>query len=357
MTIGGDGIIGWRRSVSLLPALILAACLVILGQGVAQAQLFSDRPPPVPPASVPDPGGAVSLAPPSGPGAAPPSLPPTLTQPLSPSMPPPAVTTVPPAAPLNAAVPGQGVLSLTAKYGKDTPPITSGLVWRVFADRPDENGTFKLIREDRSATPNIVLPPGNYVVHVAFGLVSAVRTVSLKAETDRESFVLPAGGLRIEGRVGTSRIPQNQISFAIYKGSQFESGERASLVPNVAAGDVVLIPEGTYYIISNYGDANSVVRSDIRVQAGKLTDVTITHRAAVITLKLVSDRGGEALANTAWSVLTPGGDVIKESIGAFPRVVLSEGEYRAIAKNEGKVYERGFNVVNGVDGEVEVVAR
>jgi len=56
-------------------------------------------------------------------------------------------------------------------------------------------------------------------------------------------------------------------------------------------------------------------------------------------------------------VLTPGGDVIKESIGAFPRVVLSEGEYRAIAKNEGKVFERGFNVVNGVDGEVEVVAR
>jgi hypothetical protein len=166
--------------------------------------------------------------------------------------------------------------------------------------------------------------------------------------------------LRIEGRVGASKIPQNQISFAIYKGSQFDVGERASLVPNVAAGDVVLLPEGTYYIISNYGDAtsvaNSVVRSDIRVQAGKLTDVIITHRAAVITLKLVSDRGGEALANTAWSVITPGGDVIKESIGAFPRVVLSEGEYRAIAKNEGKVYERPFNVVNGVDGEVEVVA-
>ena len=39
------------------------------------------------------------------------------------------------------------------------------------------------------------------------------------------------------------------------------------------------------------------------------------------------------------------------------RVVLSEGEYRAIAKNEGKVFERSFNVVNGVDGEVEVVAR
>lgn len=295
----------------------------------------------------------MNLAPPSGTGAIPPP-PAPLNQP---TIVPPSIATISPAAPQGAAVPNQGVLSLTARYGKDLPVINGGLVWRVFADKPDDTGTFKLIREERGATPNIVLPPGNYVVHVALGLVSAVRAVSLKAETDRVAFVLPAGGLRIEGRVGSSKIPPNQISFAIYKGSQFEGAERQSLIPNVAAGDVALLPEGTYYIISNYGDANSVVRSDIRVQAGKLTDVTVSHRAAVITLKLVSDRGGEALANTAWSVITPGGDVIKESIGAFPRVVLSEGEYRAIAKNEGKVFERPFNVVNGVDGEVEVVAR
>jgi hypothetical protein len=316
----------------------------------AAAQLFSDRPPPVPPGSVPEPSGpAMNLAP-SGALAPLPSL---TTPPPQPS-----VAALPPiVAPQGAVVPGQAVLSLTARYGKDLPVISSGLVWRVFADRPDEAGTFKLVREDRGATPNIVLPPGGYVVHVAFGTVSAVRAVTLKSETDRESFLLPAGGLRIEGRVGSSKIPQNQISFGIYKGSQFEIGERASLLPNVAAGDVALLPEGTYYIVSNYGDANSVVRSDIRVQAGKLTDVTVTHRAAVITLKLVGDRGGEALANTAWSVITPGGDVIKESIGAFPRVILAEGEYRAIAKNEGKVFERPFNVVNGVDGEIEVIAR
>lgn len=351
MTSGGNGIHRSRPGARLLAALALAGVLHAAMVLPASAQMFTDRPPPVPPGSVPDPGSAISLAPPSGPGSIP-SLPAPLTQPSIAT----AVPPVPPPPP-GASTSGQAVLSLTARYGKDLPVINSGLVWRVFSDRPDETGTFKLIREDRGATPNIVLPPGSYVVHVAFGLVSAVRAVTLKSETDRESFLLPAGGLRIEGRVGTSKIPQNQISFAIYKGSQFEVGERASLVPNVAAGDVVLLPEGTYYIISNYGDANSVVRSDIRVQASKLTDVIITHRAAVITLKLVSDKGGEALANTNWSVITPGGDVIKESTGAFPRVVLSEGEYRAIAKNEGKVYERPFNVVNGVDGEVEVVAR
>src|SRR6266567_2984021 len=105
MTLGGDGIIGWRRSALLLPV-FLAACLVLgeatFGLGVAQAQLFSDRPPPVPPASVPDPGGAVSLAPPSGPGATPPNLPPILAQPASPTIPP-AVSTVPSAPPLSAA--------------------------------------------------------------------------------------------------------------------------------------------------------------------------------------------------------------------------------------------------------------
>jgi hypothetical protein len=342
----------WRRG-RLPAALALAGLLLAVASGPASAQLFSDRPPPVPPAAVPEPTGpAMNLAPPSGPASMP-SLPPSLTQPSIAAVPSVAPSVL---APQGATAPGQAVLALTARYGKDLPVIGNGLVWRVFSDRPDETGTFKLVREDRGATPNIVLPPGGYVVHVAFGLVSAVRSVTLKAETDREAFLLPAGGLRIEGRVGTSKIPQNQISFAIYKGSQFEVGERASLVPSVAAGDVVLLPEGTYYIVSNYGDANSVVRSDIRVQASKLTDVTITHRAAVITLKLVSDKGGEALANTAWSVITPGGDVIKESIGAFPRVILAEGEYRAIAKNEGKVYERPFNVVNGVDGEVEVVA-
>ena len=349
MIPGGYGIGRSGQDARLLPTLALACGLLCMMAAPAAAQMFSDRPPPVPPGLVPEPAApAMNLAPPSGQASIPVPAP-LLTQP--------SVAAIPPVVPPGASTAGQAVLSLTARYGKDLPIITGGLVWRVFADRPDETGAFKLIREERGATPNIVLPPGGYVVHVAFGLVSAVRAVTLKPETDRESFLLPAGGLRIEGRVGTSKIPQNQISFAIYKGSQFELGERASVVPNVAAGDVALLPEGTYYIISNYGDANSVVRSDIRVQAGKLTDVTVTHRAAVITLKLVSDKGGEALANTAWSVITPGGDVIKESIGAFPRVVLSEGEYRAIAKNEGKVYERPFNVVNGVDGEVEVVAR
>jgi hypothetical protein len=179
----------------------------------------------------------------------------------------------------------------------------------------------------------------------------------VRAETAKDVFEIPAGGLRIEGRVGDARIPPGQISFDLYKGSQFEPGDKRPIATAIMTGDLVLVPEGTYHIVSNYGDANATVRSDIRVQVGKLTDTTVNHRAAIITLKLVNDRGGEARANTQWSVLTPGGDVIKESIGAFPRVILAEGEYRAVARNDNRTYEGEFRVVNGVDREVEVIAR
>jgi hypothetical protein len=252
---------------------------------------------------------------------------------------------------------GQVALAVSARYGREAPAISGGLVWRIYAGKADAAGVFRLLKEDKAASPTFVLPPGNYVVHASLGLASAAKSVQLRAETVREVFEIPAGAIRLEGHVGDVRIPTGQISFDIFTGSQFNTTERRPIAQNVMTGDVVLLPEGTYYIVSNYGDGNSVVRSDVRVQTAKLTDVVVTHRAAVITLKLVNDSHGEALANTQWTVLTPGGDVIKESIGAFPRVVLAEGDYHVIARNEGKTFQRDFKVITGVDGEIEVLAR
>jgi hypothetical protein len=265
---------------------------------------------------------------------------------LVPPAPPPAAT--PPVAQTTPVVPaGHVALAVSARYGRDAPAIGGGITWRVYAGKPDATGVFHLVKEDKAAAPTFMLPPGNYVVHASFGLASAAKAVQLRAETVREVFDIPAGGVRLEGRVGDARIPPGQI----------DTTERRPIAQNVLTGDVVLLPEGIYYIVSNYGDGNSVVRSDVHVQVAKLTDIVVTHRAAVITLKLVNEPGGEALANTQWTVLTPGGDVIKESIGAFPRVVLAEGDYRVIAHNEGKTFPRDFKVITGVDGEVEVLAR
>lgn len=272
------------------------------------------------------------------------SLPPSGGLPTAPSHP-------------SALPPGHASLTLSARFGRDPPMITGGLHWRIYPAKI-EHGALRPVKEDRGASPAVILPAGAYVVHVAFGLASSARVVQLAAgESQREMFDLAAGGLRIEGKVGDVRIPPGQMFFDLYRGSQFEAGDKRPIAQAVPAGDVILVPEGIYHIISNYGDVNATVRSDIRVQTGKLTDATVTHRAAVITFKLVNEAGGEARANTQWLVLTPGGDVIKESIGAFPRVILAEGEYRAIARNENQSYERAFKVVTGADTEVEVISR
>lgn len=324
-------------------ASVLAAAFLVSGLSSTNAQQLQSPPTSLlsaqPSSGFGSPGGSLlspgsTLLPPPPPGA--PSPPPYMA----------------PMVPV-----GQVALSLSARFGATAPAINSGLIWRIYSSKPDDKGTYQLVKEDKTAAPTIVLPVGTYVVHVSFGLANAVKTVQLTGETVRQVFDLPAGGVRLLGKVGDVTIPTGQIYFDVFPGSQFDVGDRRPVAERVLTGDVVIVPEGTYFVVSNYGDGNSTVRSDIRVQANKLTDVTVNHRAAVITLKLVSGRGGEALPSTAWSVLTPGGDVIKELIGAFPRVVLAEGEYRAIARNEGKVFEREFKVVAGVDGDVEVLAR
>lgn len=294
----------WCRS--LAPALVLAACLST--QAFAQQSLFPA--PPMPP----------------------------------------------PQAPANMKA-GEGALAVQARYSREGGLINGGLHWRIYADKPDQNGVFRLLKEDSNPQPTFVLPAGNYIVHAAFGLASVAKPVQIAGGAAREIFEIPGGGLRVEGRVGNAKIPPTQISFDIYKGSQFEQSDRRPLATSVQTGDVVLVPEGTYYILSKYGDGNAVVRSDVRVQAGKLTDIIVTHRAAQIMFKLVSRRGGEALANTDWAVISPAGDTIAESKGAFPRVILAEGEYKVIARNDNKVYQQDLTVIPGVDGEIEVLAR
>src|SRR3974390_2621356 len=122
MTGGRQGIRGAARGGRPRLALALAGLLFLAVPPSVPPKLSSAPPPPIPPASVPEPpaGPAMNLAPPSGPASIP-NLPPPLTQPAAP------IAAVPPVAPPpGVAVPSQGVLALTARFGKDLPPITGG---------------------------------------------------------------------------------------------------------------------------------------------------------------------------------------------------------------------------------------
>ena len=87
----------------------------------------------------------------------------------------------------------------------------------IYTAKADATGIFRLVKEDKRAAPTFALPPGNYVVHASLGLASAAKAVQLRGETVREVFEIPAGAVRLEGRVGDVRIPTGQISFEIYQ--------------------------------------------------------------------------------------------------------------------------------------------
>lgn len=249
-------------------------------------------------------------------------------------------------------------VALDARFVVNGQAIRDGMHWRIFADRPEANGTFAMVTESRDAAPVFALRPGAYVVHAAFGLVTQAQRVEVGSDPLRRTMVMNAGALRLVGKIGNRTLPRTALNFDLFAGGLFEGGEPRLIRRQAPAEELITLPEGTYHVVSLYGDANAIIRADVRIRSGRLTDAVVHHRAATISLRLVQGRpGGEPVINVSWSVLTPGGDVIKESIGAFPQVILQEGEYLAIARHDGRVFNRRFQVEAGKDENIDVVAR
>ncbi|HEX5934607.1 MAG TPA: hypothetical protein VFY63_10625, partial [Pseudorhizobium sp.] len=188
--------------------------------------------------------------------------------------------------------------------------------------------------------------------------VTKKLTVPADGEVKKQVLVLDAGGVVLNATSGSDdRIPDKQLSFSIYSAEVRDDGERGLVLADVKPGTIVRLNAGTYHVVSEYGDVNAVVRADIQVEAGRLIEATLQHKAAQITLKLVSQPGGEAIADTAWSVLTAAGDIVNESVSAFSTMVLAEGDYLAVARNKEKIYQRPFTVKASENMDVEVMMK
>jgi hypothetical protein len=247
---------------------------------------------------------------------------------------------------------------LEAQLQTDGSALPNGITWRVFAPHPGPDGKLPLIGEARGGAIEVRLSPGDYLVHAAYGRAGATKKISVHAGGGSDKVIINAGGLKLSALVGNDEpLTAEEVSFDIYAPDEDGSDERVLLVPDAPPEQVIGLNAGIYHVICRYGDANAVVRADIRVEAGKLTEATIYQKAARLTLKLVSAHGGEALANTSWTIITPQGDSIVESVGAFPSVVLASGDYTAVASHQGKNFERNFTVEAGLDRDVEVIAK
>jgi hypothetical protein len=245
-------------------------------------------------------------------------------------------------------------VTLSAQITENGMNIPEGLVWRVFDTRTDATGDLALAAKSESATASFELVPGEYVVHVAYGRAQATETIEVAEGGLRESIVLDAGALRLNAAItGDIAIPINQLQFDVFTAG--DGGDRTLVAQKLAANDIVTLNAGTYHVVSYFGDINAVVRADLRVEPGQLTDATLFHRASQVTFKLVTEAGGEAVADVEWTVKTAGGETIFTHIGAFPATVLAEGDYLVLAKRGETVYNREFEIQPGAGREIEVL--
>lgn len=247
-----------------------------------------------------------------------------------------------------------GSIALQAYLTEDGQRIDQGLVWRIYTGKRDASAPPKLIATHREAAPTLKIPAGDYIVNVGFGRAHLTRRIAVKpGDVGTERFVLNAGGLKIAADIGGAQPPPNSIQIAIQ--SDDVAGNRASVIEGVRPGLVVRLNAGIYQIVSTHGDANAVVRADVTVEAGKLTEAAISHRAAKVAFKLVTQAGGDALPDTSWTIQTLTGEIVKESVGAIPTHILAPGTYAAIARRGGRTFRRDFLIRHGETVQVEVV--
>lgn len=252
----------------------------------------------------------------------------------------------------------KGAVYLVARLTEGAAQISDGLVWRVYGETPNASGELELVATAMGGDAEFRLDPGAYLIHTSYGYAGSTNRLVVGRGVYSKTVVLNAGGVKLNAALGPDDpLPADDLRFDIL-GMNFNAiGEREVIVSGVKPEAIVRLNAGTYHVVSRYGDVNAIVRADISVEAGKLTSATLFQNAASVTLKLVNDPGGEAIANTAWTILTPGGDTVVEGNGAFPSFVLAAGEYEVVARNNGVNYSRNFMVVSGENEEVEVLAR
>ncbi len=244
-------------------------------------------------------------------------------------------------------------VTLTARIVDGGSPISDGLVWRIFESVPDANGELALIAKSETGSAKMELPPGEYLLHVSYGQAQISEPISIAPGENQKDVILSVGALRLNSAV-TGDVP---ISPPLLKFDVLTSGtDSMTIAEGLPANELVTLNAGTYHIVSHFGNINAIVRADLRVEPGQLTDATLYHHASEVSFRLVSEEGGEAIADVEWTVKTSDGTTIFTERGAFPTAVLAEGEYLVLAKLGDRVYNRDIQVQSGASTSIEVLS-
>lgn len=229
--------------------------------------------------------------------------------------------------------PGREGLELSARLTPDGGLLQENLSWTI---RSPDGVT---VYSGNDGTADVSLPPGDYVVDASYGATLLEELVSLPAGTRLKiSFVLDAGGLRVEPLLGKIDVPPVASRVRVFA----MDGKRLMAV-SVKPGEIIRLPRGTYRVESQVSTGNVKAVADVHVAAGRVSTVKIAHKAGLARLAFV----GAPNAMVRWEVEDQRGDAIATRSSINANVTLLPGTYTARAQVGAELLTATFNIAEG----------
>jgi hypothetical protein len=232
--------------------------------------------------------------------------------------------------------PGREGLELTARLTEDGGLITRDIAWTIRA------ADGEILFASETGSVDISLPPGDYTVEAAYGAAIEAHTVSVPERVRlMVSFILKAGGLRIDVGMGETAFPAARPQLRVF--ALGSSGTGRLVASGEAGGGIIRLPEGRYRVESQAAEGNALAVADVTVKAGRLSTLAITHRAGLARLAFV----GSPSAEVRWDVEDAGGTLVASETGLGANLVLVPGTYTARAAVGPELLTATFAITAG----------
>jgi hypothetical protein len=229
--------------------------------------------------------------------------------------------------------PGREGLELSARLTPDGGPLQENISWTIRA--PDGETVYS----GTDGTADVSLPPGDYVVDASYGATLVEKLVSIPSSTRlRISFVLDAGGLKVEPMLGKIDVPPVASRVRV-----FSMDGRRLMAVSVTPGEIIRLPRGTYRVESQVSTGNVKAVADVHVAAGRVATVKIAHKAGLARLAFV----GAPNAVVRWEIEDQSGSPIAARSGINANVTLLPGTYTARAEVGAELLTATFNIAAG----------
>lgn len=232
--------------------------------------------------------------------------------------------------------PGREGLELTARLTEDGPILERSISWSI---RTAAGGK---VYASESGSVDISVPPGDYVVDAVYGAARVSQHVSLpQGSRLMASFILNAGGLTVSSRMDSEALPPARPRVRVFA---LEGKDEGRLVAASAdPGEIIRLPAGRYRVESRLAAGNAAAVTDVTVKPGVVSEVDVTVKAGLARLSFV----GSPTAKVNWAVEDRSGTQVALRDGLTANLLLTPGNYRAVAAVGGEELTATFRIGAG----------